>query len=109
MTQFQLVQENLRYATVSVFYAALLFPCIVSFFWPWWLEWMGRNLVTFDVGFLVVAFPAWLHITFGIQVSRSLAFGYIQVIGLYFVLANIIWRLGLIYTIQRRGSKKGKS
>ncbi len=106
MSQFQLLLDMLRWGTAVLFYVTLLFPIVVSFYWPWWKEWLGRNLVSFDFGFLVLAFPAWMNITFGFIVRNNVYTGWTQVAGLYLVIINVIWRAVLIYKIQKRGVRK---
>jgi tellurite resistance protein TehA-like permease len=56
----------------------------------------GRNLVSFDYSFLAIAFPSCMSITFGIAVRDDLERGWVEVIGIYLVILNIIWRPVLV-------------
>lgn len=67
---------------------------------------VGRNLVSFDYSFLAIAFPSWMSITFVITITDYLEQGWVEVIGIYLVIINIIWPMVLICSTQRQGLKQ---
>lgn len=104
--ELTLLLHQLRLATVIAFYASLVFPGVVAPCWPWWKEGFGWNVVLFDYSFCMVAFPTWLNVTFGLSVSRSLFWGFFELIGVYFVIINIIIRTIIIYEEQRKARRQ---
>lgn len=106
---FHLLYTQLVWGERVLFWATALWPLVIAAWWPWWQQHWGRNIVSFDWCIAVVLLPGWLHITFGVGISNSAAWGWVEVIGVYLVLANIAWRTALIIRTQVRGARSDRA
>src|SRR5882724_84338 len=101
-----LLLHQLRLATVIAFYATLVFPGVVAPIWPWWKEWFGWNVITFDWSFTIVSFPTWLNLTFDVSVRNSVPWAWFELVGIWLVILNIPVRVAIIFFIQKSVARK---
>jgi hypothetical protein len=84
------------------FFVSLMFPVVTRFFWPWHLSSWGWNTVTLELSIAGTLFPALLFRDFHVT---STALEWTQVTFLGLVIANVLWRMAMIWRIQRDGAE----
>lgn len=100
MTQAHLLLDLDVAAVWAAWTAAVLFPFVTGFYWPWWRSEWGWNIITLEIGLALAVTPAWLHYVFGLQ-ATSFPFRWFQVAAIFFIAFVIIWRAVLIWRTQR--------
>jgi hypothetical protein len=85
----------------------MLFP-LVGLYFPWWENWLGRNLVYFDYLVAFALLPATLHIVFGFTTS-TLAYQWIILLSVAFIPIATVWRAIQIFRTQWLAVKRAHS
>lgn len=102
MTQAQVAIDVINWGINVAFVAAVLFPIVIRPIWAWTASAWGWNTIVFDLVVAVALLPVWLHRTFNLN-PASLVFLWIQAASLVAVPVIIIWRVRIIWLVQRHG------
>jgi hypothetical protein len=91
------------YAVVAAFFCSVLFIAGASFILPWWRSVTGQSMVMIDVALAVALGPSTLHhFDPGFNIA-TVTFAWYYFASFVFVCAVILYRLGAIFLVQRRG------
>lgn len=99
MTQLQLIMNLLEWSGGFLFWTSATFPFIVSFIWPWWKSWWGRNIVSLEVVITAALLPSVLYREFGVNPDTYI-FGWLTVAALFAGGVIVAWRIVLIFRSQ---------
>ena len=103
------IEGQIDLAIRLCFWSTVLFPVIVAPIWHWWHSWWGRNIVSFDLSITVTLLPSWLYIVFPPVVKDDVRLWQIfQLVGLYLVVINLVWRVIMIVATQMAGRREDR-
>lgn len=88
------------------FITSVLFTPVVSFFWPWWQESWGQNIVALEACIGGTLLSSWLFIDWGIS---SDVLQWVTASFLTLVVLIIIWRTVMIWHAQRYSAENKRS
>ena len=96
----QTVTDLDRWAVLYAFGCSLLFLIGVSLIWKWWRSLAGRAMVLLDVMLALALLPSAIHQVFGLSlISEAFAWYYFG--SLVSVGTTILWRLRVVWRVQR--------
>lgn len=93
------------WSLVAAFFASVIFVIGASFLIPWWRTLAGRSMVLIDVALAVALAPSAEHHFFPGVTLDATAFAWYYFVSFCLVIGVTLWRLGVIYAVQRRGRK----
>jgi hypothetical protein len=112
VTQAQILQHVMLYAIQAGFWAAISFPLITAFYWPWWRSLWGLTIVALDLAIALALLGSVLAIEFGFGLTQSGALAYavlwVTAVSLCAIPLIITWRAVLTFTTQRRGEEEDR-
>lgn len=89
-----------KIAVLTAFFSSLVFIVGYSILAPWWRHPVGRAVASLDVGLTFALLPSALHQLFGLSLI-SMFFAWYYGCTLFLVAAITLWRLVVIWTVQR--------
>ena len=89
-------------AVEGIFYSALGFVAVVSFFWPWWKSQLGWSIVAKSLALALAVFPAMLAYWLGPGVARVAWLQWTALGALWVIPPILVWRLVVIWQAQRK-------
>lgn len=105
MTQDEILSEVARVGVQAGFWAAVSFPLVTAFFWPWWQHLWGWTIVALDTALALALFGDVLVLEFGMATTglNGRIFSWVEAISLCLIPCIIAWRTVLTFMTQRRG------
>jgi hypothetical protein len=92
--------DAIEWTVNATFWAAVLFPVLIGFIWPWWRDWWGQNMISLDLCIAGATFASVLRYDFGVH---SIALAWVDVVFLALVFFILVWRCVMIFRTQRAG------
>ena len=89
-----------KIAVLTAFFSSVLFLVGYSVLAPWWRHPVGRAVASLDAGLTFALLPAALHQLFGLSLI-SMFFAWYYGGSLFLVAGITLWRLVVIWTVQR--------
>jgi len=105
-SQQRIVLDIAEYTEIAAFLASLLFPAIVSFFWPWWKTAMGRNIIVFDLLLALVYLQFPLEYWAGVSPFEQWLV-WLTDASFALIIPAIAWRAVVIWRVQKEGLDAG--
>ena len=93
--------EATRIGVEAIFYGSLLFCIGVSAFWAWWKSQLGWTIIAKSLALTIAVLPAMVFFWFGARAPEWLAA--VSTAGLWCVPLILMWRLAVLWKIQRDG------
>jgi hypothetical protein len=95
--------EVARLALQAGFWAAVAFPIITAFFWPWWTSSWGWNIISLEAAIGLALLEAVLYVEFGLKPGHTPLhiLGWTEAAALWMVPVIIVWRGIIIWHTQR--------
>jgi hypothetical protein len=88
-------------AALTAFLTTVVFLVGYSVLAPWWRNPVGRAVASLDVALLLALLPSALRQVFGLHFTRDGWFTWYYGATLLLVSAVTLWRLAVIWTVQR--------
>jgi hypothetical protein len=92
-------------ATLSAFFACVLFVIVYTAVAPWWRTPMGRNIVSLDLVTALALLPSALHWIFSITVYFSEWYAWFSYSAVGLVPVVIAWRAVILVRLQLRAAR----
>lgn len=92
-------------AIQCVFYTSLAFVVLISLFWSWWKTQLGWTIALKSLAIAAAVFLEMLEVWFGPGFVRDHpGLETVSIVSLFCVPLILIWRLVVLYRIQRAGA-----
>ena len=105
MTQMQFLTDATAWLINITFWVTLAFPVVSRVFWDWTRHPWGRNIVAFDLAITFTFLGAVLYHDWRLSKHYLLLFLWIQTCSLASAPAIVLWRLVIIWRVQRYGPR----
>jgi hypothetical protein len=104
VSQAQLLADASNVLVLVIFTVSVLFTPVVSLYWPWWKNDLGRSIVSKSIAMaLVFLFPA-LHLMFDGE-FRTAPYQWFELACFALVPVIFVWRAVAIWRLQRNGAR----
>lgn len=108
MTQAQLIHDVTIVLVHATFWICFLFVPIVSTFWPWWKTDLGVTVAVKTAAIALILLRTELAWIFGIN-PQGTALVWLGLVSFAVVPAVVLWRLVIIWTLQKLDPPPTKS
>ena len=108
MTQAEFLHAASEWVIQLAFWSSLAFVAWYSAWAPWWRSSIGRAIVALDSAVALATFPTVLGLIFGAAVVASAFFAWLTVFAFGCIPVITIWRMVIVYRIQRRPFVQGR-
>jgi len=89
-----------KVAVLCAFFASIVFMTGYTILAPWWRHPVGRAIVSLDFALSAALTPSVLRLLFGVNI-QTLWFAWYYGLALLSVAAITLWRLWVIFAVQR--------
>lgn len=88
---------------IVIFCTSALFTPVVSLYWPWWKNGLGRSIVAKAIAMALVFLFPMLHVLFGAE-FKSIGYQWFELACFGMVPVIFVWRAVAIWRLQRKSA-----
>ena len=109
MIQSPVLREIAVIGIQAGFWAAVMFPVLTAWYWPWWKHQWGWTVVCLDAAIAFALLGDIMVIEFGLRPGSTPGhvLAWVEAISLCLIPVIIVWRAALVFVTQWRGSHGG--